>query len=189
MKRPRVLLDCDGVMGDFLTPCLDTINIVTGVRYSADQVTTWDVMKSLGIDASTAEAIYKAMEVPGMCLGIPPYYGAAEGVAAIAEFADIRVVTSPFGGAHWMHERDEWLEEHMKIPRNHVMHVRSSDKFTIWGDALVEDKTSTLLEWEAAHPRAVGVLFKRRYNENDARVGLTADNWPDLVTVLKQNLC
>ena len=189
MKRPRILLDCDGVLAAFAVPCLDAVRTHTGLVRTEADITDWDIMKSLNIDAETGEAIYKSMERPGLCMSIPPYFGAVEGVAELAEFADIRVVTSPFGGAHWMHERDAWLEEYMKIPPNHVMHVRSGEKFSIWGDAFVEDKTSTLTEWEERHPSGIGVLFKRRYNENDIRIGLTADSWPDLVSVLKGNLC
>lgn len=186
--RPRILLDIDGVCGDFITPCLEAIFQHTGTRHSADFVDGWDIMKALDISGDDAKAIFTAMEIPGLCLGIPVYDGAKEGVAALRKFADVWAVTSPFGGAHWMHERDQWCVERLGFHKDDVMHVRSSRKHAIDGDFLIEDKTSTLVEWAAEHPDGHGILFRRSYNIRDGWEGLSADSWTGIVAAVESVL-
>lgn len=183
MTKPRILVDIDGVFADFITPCLQAIYEHTGAYYEPHQVTDWDIMKSCGIDFETAKIIYKNMERKGLCLEIPAYDGAREGVERLREFADVWAVTHPFGGEHWMHERDQWLIEKMGFVKEDILHVRSSRKFAIGGTALVEDKVSTLKEW-CAEQRGVGVLFERRYNIGDSWDGYRAGNWPGIVSLL-----
>ncbi len=185
MKRPRILLDVDGIFADFITPCLDAVHAHTGKRFAHDDVTDWDIMKSLGIGDEDARAIYKSMQRPGMCLGIPAYEGAREGVDRLREWADVWAVTSPFGGSHWMHERDAWLIEKMGFDKYDVLHVRGERKHGVVGDAFVEDKTSTLRAWQEAHPTGLGILFVRKYNQNDGWGGTSASGWPALVETLE----
>lgn len=186
--RPRILVDIDGVFADFITPCLQAIYEHTGASYEPHQVTDWDIMKSCGIDVETAKVIYKNMERKGLCLEIPAYDGAREGVDHLRTFADVWAVTHPFGGEHWMHERDQWLMTKMGFAKDDILHVRSSRKFAIDGDALVEDKVSTLQEWRKHHFNGFGVLFERRYNMNDGWGGPSADGWPAMVKVLEDGL-
>lgn len=188
MNRPRILLDVDGVSADFITPCLDAIHAHTGRRFAPEDVTDWDIMKSLGIGTEDAIAIYKSMERPGLCMDIPVYPDAREGIASLREWADVWAVTAPFGGPHWMYERDRWLVERLGFHKSHVLHVRSEAKPGIVGDALVEDKTSTLKAWSAAHPNKRGVLFLRNYNQNDGWVGDFARDWTGLTMLLEHRL-
>ena len=186
--KPRVLFDIDGVFADFITPCLDTVYAHTGKRYTPDQVDDWDIMKSLGISERDADTIYKMMEKPGLCLGIPAYEGAREGVERVREFADVWAVTSPFGGEHWMHERDQWLVQKMGFHKDDVLHVRSARKHGVFGDVLVEDKTSTLVSWAAAWPQSHGVLFRRGYNDRDQWDGMSSHTWPGIVAAVESLL-
>lgn len=186
--RRRLLFDVDGVFADFVTPCLDAVHAVTGRRHMSDEVIEWDIMRALGIDEETGRAIYKSMEVPGLCAGIPAYPGAREGVERLREWADVWAVTSPFGGEHWMHERDAWLVRNMGFAKRDVLHVRSERKHGVFGHALVDDKTSTLLEWRGAWPDHFPVLMQRYSNANDGWDGRVARDWPHLVEVLEGQL-
>lgn len=185
MKRPRILVDIDGVFADFVTPCLDAVRTCTGRSFDLDEVREWDTMKSLGISPEDARTIYESMERPGLCLSLPAYEGAREGVESLRTWADVWAITSPFGGAHWMHERDAWLVEKMGFDKRDILHVRGERKHGVVGDVLVEDKTSTLRAWTAAHPTGTGVLFLRSYNRNDGWEGSTAQDWPSLVETLE----
>jgi 5'(3')-deoxyribonucleotidase len=186
--KPRVLFDIDGVFADFITPCLQAVYDATGKWYTHDDVEDWDIMKSCGIDTDTAKKIYKSMERPGLCLGIPAYEGAREGVERVREFADVWAVTSPFGGEHWMHERDQWLVEKMGFDIDDVLHVRSKRKHGVFGNVLVEDKTSTLVTWANAWPDSRGILFRRRYNERDMWEGMSSHTWPGIVQAIESVL-
>jgi 5'(3')-deoxyribonucleotidase len=186
--KPRVLFDIDGVFADFITPCLQTVFEHTGKRFTHDDVQYWDIMKSLAIEPDMARAIYKAMEKPGLCLGIPVYEGAREGVERVREFAEVWAVTSPFGGEHWMHERDQWLVEKMGFHKDDVLHVRSKRKHGVFGDILVEDKTETLVTWANAWPKSQGILFRRAYNERDLWEGMSSHTWPGIVQAIESVL-
>lgn len=186
--KPRVLFDIDGVFADFITPCLQAVYEHTGVRYVPDQVDDWDIMKSLGISERDAQLIYKMMEKPGLCLNIPAYEGAREGVERVREFAEVWAVTSPFGGEHWMHERDQWLVEKMGFVKDDVLHVRSKRKHGVFGDVLVEDKTSTLHTWTTAWPKSRGILFRRAYNDRDVWDGMSSHTWPGIVQAIESVL-
>src|SRR5579885_1757461 len=137
MKRLRVLLDCDGVLADFVTPCLALLKDATGVTYTPEQVTDWDIMKALSIPKETADAVYGAMKVPGFCAGLPIYPGAQAAVARLSEVADIYVVTSPLGGPYWESERRFWRHKYFGIPGKHVM--SGSAKHICAGDVLLDN--------------------------------------------------
>ena len=49
MRNKRVLVDCDGVMADFLAAALLVINEAGNHNFTADQVTEFDICTSLGI--------------------------------------------------------------------------------------------------------------------------------------------
>lgn len=188
MTKPRILLDVDGIFADFVTPCLDAIHAHTGKRFNHDDLTSWDIMESCDIDLETSKAIYKSMQVPGLCKSLPAYPGAREGVDSLREWADVWAVTSPFGGDHWMHERDAWLVENMGFVKYDVLHVRGERKHGVFGDAFVEDKTSTLLEWHKAWPSQLAVQFVRSYNVADRWDGYKAVDWPHLIAILEDQL-
>jgi 5'(3')-deoxyribonucleotidase len=144
-------------------------------------------MKALGIPDADARAIYASMEVPGLCRSIPVYPGAKEGLARIREFADTWAVTAPFGGEHWMHERDQWLIENLGFKSNDILHVRSAAKPAVLGDYLVEDKTSTLIAWDKVHgTNGTGILFRRLYNQRDDWHGFAVSDWSGLVSLFEE---
>lgn len=182
--KPRVLLDIDGVCGDFLTPCLEAVFQHTGKRFTPEDIGDWDIMKSLGIEGPDAKTIYESMQAPGLCLGIPVYPGAKEGVEELRKIAEVLAVTSPFGGNHWMHERDQWCIQNLGFHKDDVLHVRSSRKHVVSGDFLIEDKTSTLVEWCSHHPKGHGVLFRRSYNTRDGWEGTSANDWGGVVAAI-----
>jgi len=180
--RPRVLLDVDGPIADFMTPALDAIHRVTGRRFKAEEHTSgWDLFAGLGLSSDEIDAVLLSMQTPGLCLGIPTVDGAREGVEELRSFADVWAVTSPFGGEHWMHERDAWLVKHMGFKKKDVLHVRAESKHGVFGDILVEDKIDTLQSWRMAWPDSHPVLFELSYNSNHGWDGLSVSGWGALV--------
>jgi 5'(3')-deoxyribonucleotidase len=182
MERPRILLDVDGPIADFVVPALDAIFTVTGRRFSAsDHVNGWDIFSGLGLSDEETKEVFRVMQVPGLCLGIPMVPGAREGIEELRRFADVWAVTSPFGGAHWMHERDAWLVRNMGFHKSHVLHVRGEVKHGVYGNMLVEDKVDTLRSWQAAWSGSEAVLFELPYNVNAGWTGHSIPDWPNLV--------
>lgn len=164
--RPIVLLDCDGVMADFVTAALDVVHDLTGERYPTEAVTTWEIFESIG-DRALAERCYGAMNAPGFCLErIRPYPGAAEAVGALREVADVFVVTAPFRTAHWIHERTTWLERHLGFAASQVIFARH--KHVVRGDVFVDDKPDHVRAWDRGRRGCDGrgFLWDQIYNRD-----------------------
>lgn len=184
MKRPRILIDVDGPMADFVTPALEAIFQVTGRRFKvSDHVNGWDLFSGLGLSDDEIKEVFRAMQVPGLCLGIPVVDGAREGIEELRKVADVWAVTSPFGGEHWMHERDAWLVRNLGFHKKDVLHVRGESKHGVFGNMLIEDKIDTLRTWQAAWPTETPVLFELSYNKNEGWSGVVVDNWPSLASL------
>lgn len=184
MIRPVVLLDIDGVVANFVEGCLPIIRMITGRTYQHDDVTQWQIEKALGLDTEETAELYRNICQEGWCAHLRPYEGAKEGVAALRAFADVVPVTSHFfTSKHWVSERDEWIVEHLGIPKTDIVHTHA--KYRVLGDVLVDDKTSHLDKWSAHHAMGHGVLFLRNYNKNDGWLGSSAADWPSLVSTIE----
>jgi 5'(3')-deoxyribonucleotidase len=182
MKRPRILVDVDGPMADFVAPALEAIFQVTGRRFNAsDHVNGWDLFAGLGLSEDETKEVFRVMQVPGLCLGIPMVEGAREGIEELRRFAQVWAVTSPFGGDHWMHERDAWLVRNLGFHKDDVLHVRAASKHGVYGNMLIEDKIETLQAWKAAWPGETPMLFELSYNRNAGWDGASAADWSSLV--------
>lgn len=185
MEKPRILLDVDGPLADFVVPALEAIYQVTGKKFSAaDHTNGWDIFAGLGLSDAETKEVFRVMQVPGLCLSIPLVEGAKEGVEELRKFADVWAVTSPLGGEHWMHERDAWLVKNLGFNKNHVLHVRGDSKHGVYGNMLVEDKIETLVAWRDAWPSEEPVLFQFPYNKNGWSGSYVVD-WVGLVSYAK----
>ncbi len=176
-------MDIDGVVADFLTTAFDILHKITGRRYVATDFHDWDIFET--VPREHENAFYKAWAEPGTCLSIPVIPGSHEGVKGLQERGELYVVTSPMASVRtWTHERDTWLQRHLKIPHKRIVHTAS--KFLVAGDILIEDKPSNLISWLEHHPKGVGILWTQHYNEKISlgpRVH-RARNWGDVFGIL-----
>lgn len=183
-NKPRVLLDVDGVCGDFITPALRVIEDLCGASIAHDDVSVWDFADQyLESEADRAE-YWRRVTAPGFCAAIEPYPTVREGVALLQSYADVYVVTSPMATSQtWMHERQEWCREHLGLHYKHVIHTHA--KYAVSGLMLVDDKPEHVERWQAANPRGVGVLWARRYNEHASQLR-RASQWGALCDLMQQ---
>jgi len=180
--KPRVLLDCDNVLSDFVGPCLKVLHQITGETYRREDVTAFNVMKSLDVPNDVADTAYAQMKGRGFCRSLPVFEGAQEGVAKLKKVAHVFVVTSPLGGLYWAGEREEWLHRLFGFGRENV--IQASAKYTISGDILVDDKTTTLVRWMKYHP-GIAVQWETPHNRDDGWMGPSTENWDELVGMAK----
>lgn len=183
-ELPSVLLDIDGVAANFIAGCLPVIKNLTGRDHHHDEVDNFFIEKALGLDDAQTGSLYEHVASPGWCRALPPYEGAREAVEAIRKFATIHAVTAQFfSGKQWTYDREEWIVEHLGIPKTDVIHTHA--KWKIDGDVLVDDKVSHLVAWQKKHPLGRAVLFKRRYNQDGSWKGPVVEDWPHLVGSLE----
>lgn len=171
--RPRVLLDVDGVLGDFVSVWLDTIRRHCALRIEPREVTGWDLFEVLAhrfpddFTLSRAkDACYTAAKSEGFHDELQPYDGAQDGVARLARVADVYVVTSPWHGPWWCYERDGWLGEHFGIQRSHIVHTNA--KHLCAGDVFVDDRPENVSAWHEAHPASAAALWSQPWNQAHA---------------------
>jgi hypothetical protein len=75
--KPTLLLDCDGILANFIGACLNLLEEELGVQpYSHDDIQTWDLFDSLPKHRHLRHAIYNELKKPLGCLNIPVYPGA-----------------------------------------------------------------------------------------------------------------
>lgn len=166
----RVLLDVDGVAGDFTGDFLRDV----GSKLTREAITEWDVFgfvteeeKNRGLEFLKTDAFWLNLSV------LP---GAIEGVEAlIKDGHEIYWVTSPWLPCRtWEANRREWLEKHFGTKHTHV--VPCFDKHVVVGDYFADDKVEHVTGWSKHHPSGHCYLFDAPHNANSpkARVGWEA---------------
>lgn len=89
MSKPIVLIDCDGVLSDFVAWYCSIATSVTGSPYDPREVTQWDVATSLGLLRPEQERVEELVRQPGRVAAMQPLPGAVEGVALLREVAEV----------------------------------------------------------------------------------------------------
>jgi len=182
-KRPLVLLDVDGVLADFVGGVLEIVEDVTGLARDREEIDRFDFCDALGVGVDDARVIKRAMASRGFCDCLAPCEGARDGVRALQEIAEVRVITTPWDSSEtWTYERESWLWRHFKIPAKHVMHVR--EKFRVPADAFVDDKTSAVREWRDAWPDRFAIRWNTPNNARDQWDGIRCSDWKWLASMI-----
>lgn len=155
-----VLLDCDGVLSDFLGGLLSIVNAERNTIFRPDDCTEWDIGKAFNLDWGY---LTQVVERPGFCYSLDLLPGVKDAVFGLrCTGAEVFCVTSPFSGPTWMSERSAWLKDRLEIDKAHVFHGYT--KRLVRGDVLVDDKPETIVEWAKAWPESTALLWSASYN-------------------------
>jgi 5'(3')-deoxyribonucleotidase len=144
------LLDCDGVLSDFVAP------ICARYNKPRELITGWDIPEALEIDSADMWAFVGA---PGYCRSLPVVAGAQDFVEQLRGLGSVTIVTSPVASDQWIPERLAWLKEHFGFKTSDV--CVWSQKHRISGDVLIDDAAHNMETW----PRA-GVLVDCPWNQD-----------------------
>lgn len=177
-NRPRFLCDVDDVLANYVQGFVSAV-IATGVRPGLSQnhkFDEWDLSKSLKLTDEEDDKVYSLINMPGFATMLNPLPGAVEGVTKIMEIADVFFLTSPLKSSPtWSYDRRLWLEklfEDAKI-------VSTSEKHTVDGDFLCDDKPVHCEEWQAEHPMGMSLMWATGRNEGQLPLGVAlVGNWP-----------
>lgn len=182
-----VLLDVDGVLADFIGGILPIIHSVTDRLVTHDDIDQFDFCKALSLSDEHAAQIKKRIGTEHrIAASLPVCDGAKDGVRRLQEIADVYIVTSPWNSHEtWTFDREAWLKKHFGILGGNVIHT--SAKHLISGDFLVDDKTSTLVQWEAANPNGCAVQWMTPHNLDDEWNGLATNSWKALAGMIQRS--
>ncbi len=163
--RLRVLVDCDGVLADFVGLCLDYAARQYGLTYQRAAIDQWDCLAAMGLEPSEWGRFSASVGPLELCRRMATLPGAAAFLVALeAEYGpdNVKIATTPMN-AQWLTQRAEWLEEHFAIPVARQIHIHDKDDLTRhyiapgprgW-DILIDDKVENC----AAFQDAGGLAF------------------------------
>jgi 5'(3')-deoxyribonucleotidase len=180
-----VLLDVDGVQADFVADFLPVVKGVTGRAHTHDQVTRFKFSECIISKEESGECWKQIDRLPGLVRTMREIGGAREALAEIRTFADVKAVTSPHLGPHWMYERYQWL-----MARGYSKYdiILASDKTHIRGATLVDDHLENCSDWAWANPGRSAVLFDQPWNQTtELPAGvIRAKGWPQALRIVAQ---
>lgn len=176
----RVLLDCDGVLADFVGGWLSLINADRGTSHTLADVTDWDICASIGIPEGERGATKRLLaEFPGFAGQLEVIPGALDGVRRLQQIAEVYIVTSSWDShPTWEYDRKAWLKRHFEISSDKI--IFAHDKHVCVGDALIDDRTDTLAAW-MTHHNGVPIQWQTPHNRKDGWAGFSTNNWDELI--------
>lgn len=195
----RVLVDCDGVLAQFLDHVLIELNDILSTSHVIDDITQWEMYDALNVPEAVRRQVDDIVMQPGFCACLPSIAGAREGLDALRDAGHkVYCLTTPFKGSHWMPERVHWLRKHMGFNRKEVIFCHAKE--LVQGDFLIDDKVENLQAWEDEQQFAKGlgpssetrlyghgILFDQPWNKQDRRwLGKRARNWQQTVAWIEQ---
>lgn len=185
--RPVILIDCDGVLADLVTPVLEEANHIIQTRWDSEvlkgvqglirpapvrpeDLTEYDIAKAY--PALRPSKVYEPLARPGFCRSLRPYPGAVAAVKRLQGLGEVYCVTKAHHSPYWHFEREEWLQVVMGIPRDRV--IFAADKERVNGHFFIDDSIEHVWSWMddrgegfeemAWEYFAVGFLWDQPYN-------------------------
>ncbi len=181
----RVLVDVDGILANFVDAALDVVEEVTGRKFDHDDVHMWDITQLIECDIKKKEC-KKLMDSPGFATSFAAYDGAIEAIKKIRNDYELFFVTSPMhSNRSWMPERVDWLCNKFGTNPDHVNFVKH--KYIVRGDVLIDDSPTNVMEWERHNPKGLGLLWTRKYNENDKGPFVRVSSWSQVFTLMERH--
>jgi 5'(3')-deoxyribonucleotidase len=183
-----VHLDVDGVLADFTSGMLRTIEQVSGHRFGPEVVKTWEIFESISPLVPDEPDLKKRCEdkisTPGWVAELPVYPGAVEMMAVLRKVADVHIVTSPWHSSpYWHKERDEWIYRHFGIRPTDVTHTHRKYEVGDAGDIFIDDKSVHVERWIKRKQRH-GYLWNRDYNQVTEMPLPRLYGWMDLLAAV-----
>jgi 5'(3')-deoxyribonucleotidase len=177
-----VLLDCDGVLSDFVG---HMTALLKARGHEIPEVTEYDFLRGFGDDVgAVARSLLKD---GGTWMTMPAYPEARAGVDAIrAAGHDVIVVTAPWWSCEtWDHVRRKWLYGAFDVKSENI--ITTSKKHLVRGHAFVDDKAEAVEAWRLAHVGiGTALLMDRPYNRDPKHNHLDRFAWPHVEALLRR---
>ena len=159
--RKHILLDCDGVLCDFVQSTLDFYKEHTGIQKNINDITEFDIFGCFG-DKSLWTNYRDWANKKSFCLNLPAYESTKKVLDGLHKLGEVYIVTSPFATEFWHHERILWLEN-FGISRDKI--VFAKNKNLVHGDILIDDYHHNANSWSEKWNQ-YSILVNRPWNKN-----------------------
>lgn len=184
--RPVILMDCDGVMCNYVSKYIEVANKVLNLDLKVDQVTEFDAAKCLSL--SNEDHLFLKNEMAKMRLAdkLDPYPEAIEAIKEIAKISNLYFLTSPFRKCPtWTFDRTKWLKRYFGTELSKKT-IFTYHKYLVHGDIFIDDCVDNLNKWIEFNS-GTPILFAQKYNENDLlneKITRTSD-WNYITNLVK----
>lgn len=172
----RLLIDCDGVLSDFVSAYASVVHELTGVPLNLGRVDTYYIKDSKALQdvaAATGSPVgylhagveeYIRRNTERFVSDMPPIPGAQRTLAALrTKGTEAYIVTAPYRDIPgWYDARVQWLYRTFGITQGKIIATEAKD--LVCGDVFIDDKPSHVDRWSQQNPQKKGILFKATYN-------------------------
>jgi len=159
MSRPLILLDCDGVLADFVGAVCRELELMQLPPKKPEDFTTWNLEETLG--AEVFDRVSRAISARNWAKIIHPYEGSGNFVHQLRIIGHVVCVTAPWDSPTWMESRYKWLSKCFGFTRQDVFFT--SRKGLLRGDYLIEDSLANVNAWEGDD--GLGIILDRPWNQ------------------------
>lgn len=151
-----ILLDCDGVICDFVGGINDYFRKNEIPTFEPHAIKSYDMCDYFTEEQKLA---FERAKQNLSARDLSWYAGAKDFVRSLQAIGHVVIVTAAWDPVTWCHDRNGWLAD--VIHKNDVLYVPAQHKHLIRGDALIEDNAKTLIQWAGD----VKILISRPWNE------------------------
>lgn len=155
----QILLDCDGVLADF-------VGAAAKVHGKSPEVMSWDFWVEWGMEP---EQFWAPLATRDFWLGIKPYKWANDLLSSLREFGEVTVCTAPmnFNTEICAGAKLDWLESYFGIQPDDVMIGRKKWLMAGKSSVLVDDSEYNIGRFWRAGGSAI--LFPQPWNASAGR--------------------
>lgn len=175
------LIDCDGVLADFVGHILSYIES----SVTPDKIENWNLFSHLpSKDRKRASA---ALNDHLFWRTLPVLDGAPEGVKAIRDKGyHVVVMTSPWNGCpHWHEARLSWLQDQFQVSFSDVL--VGHRKYMVDASFFLDDKPQNIEHYKRHFGHRRIYLMDHTYNKGcTTGIRVTWDTLPGLIPSLKE---
>lgn len=184
--RPRIWIDVDGVLAQFVPVYLQLIKEHTGREHSVCDVTDHNFRKCVA-SPDEDEHVWRNMvdARPGLVRGLAEVDGARAALESLRLIAQVGALTSPHLGPFWMHERALWLMD-MGFSKREI--IFASDKSHVAGDVFIDDHGDNCAAWQAQNPGGTALLFDAPWNRRTQATVQRVHDWHEAVSAVRRHL-
>jgi hypothetical protein len=159
-QMERILLDCDGVIFDFV----DAVRFYSASKSQVEiPIPTREA--GTGLFDGMRSALHSMVECePHFARLVHPYQGADHFIRRLKQLGHVIAVTAPFGSPHWCEDRTAANE---LLGIKDTIFCSAENKKLIEGDWMIEDTLANLIPWLYSEDDRRGIWLDRGYGELD----------------------
>lgn len=167
MEEKIILLDCDGVVVNFIQGVFDELTKLGGPQMSPEEIIKFNFFDL--IPEVFRAQVLAAVGSKDFCLNLQPYPGVAEFVEELKQLGQIYITTSPYPSDNWHAERVKWIERELLISKKNV--IFTDNKSLVRGDFMIDDRYEYVMDWSIKNPSGRGILLDQPWNQNERGPG------------------